>query len=312
MNHSLNNLEKRNTGYKLIFIGSIDPRIATQEIQIYFQKLGLPIEIKNETAIRRKNYLIGKTTNMSTFDFLTKKLTKHRIKEFVLTTAEFLTGAERLKRDKEEAERKLFIGNLRSNTRNSELRDFFSHYGNVKTAYVKDPPRKGKSLKFGFVTFEKKESVENILAIRNFYFKGRKIIIKRFISKRIEMGNNPKNNLFKKKNFDENWGKNENLLVDKINIEKKKFNDNLSFTGYNDLDFIRERDNIFNYHPQRPNKRSFENFESESYNQKRLLELIDFDHMKNYQEVLRFNPQRVCITNEPNWSFNPGNRFIHH
>lgn len=68
---------------------------------------------------------------------------------------------------------------------NKELNEFFSQFGNVRVAYVKNPGKKKSkgTFRFGFVTFEDEEVADEMVEIKFFRFRGKKIFTKAFKAK---------------------------------------------------------------------------------------------------------------------------------
>jgi len=59
-----------------------------------------------------------------------------------------------------EAVKKVFVGGISQDTRDSHLRDYFSQYGVVQTASVMTDKITGNSRGFGFVVFESADAVD--------------------------------------------------------------------------------------------------------------------------------------------------------
>lgn len=83
-----------------------------------------------------------------------------------------------------EMERKLFVSNLPSNTKDLELYNFFECFGSLTKAYMVRNRQDGSCKKFGFVVFEQVDDLEEILASQKpIKFKGRKLTIKKAVDR---------------------------------------------------------------------------------------------------------------------------------
>lgn len=77
--------------------------------------------------------------------------------------------------DSEIEELKLFLGGLSWDTSKQDVQDYFGKYGTVKFASVKMDMETGRSRGFGFVVFEEKTAVDQVLEEKIHKIKGRDI-----------------------------------------------------------------------------------------------------------------------------------------
>jgi hypothetical protein len=83
-----------------------------------------------------------------------------------------------------EMERKLFVSNLPSNTKDLELYNYFESFGALTKAYMVRNRQDGSCKKFGFVVFEQVADLEEILSSQKpIKFKGRKLTIKKAVDR---------------------------------------------------------------------------------------------------------------------------------
>eukprot|EP01103_Thecamoeba_quadrilineata_P000694 TRINITY_DN10606_c0_g1_i1.p1 TRINITY_DN10606_c0_g1~~TRINITY_DN10606_c0_g1_i1.p1 ORF type:complete len:359 (+),score=38.85 TRINITY_DN10606_c0_g1_i1:118-1194(+) len=74
--------------------------------------------------------------------------------------------------------RKIFVGGLSINTTEEEFKNYFEQFGNVMDAQIMLERETGRPRGFGFVTFEKEESVEKVL-LHNHEISGKTIEVKK-------------------------------------------------------------------------------------------------------------------------------------
>lgn len=80
--------------------------------------------------------------------------------------------------------RKIFVGGLLPEITTSELTAYFSQYGHIEDSIVMKDRASGKARGFGFVTFEKEESAENVMKnYENHFLRGKWIECKRAVAK---------------------------------------------------------------------------------------------------------------------------------
>lgn len=200
--------EKDSESEMMIYIGSIDPRLTFNAIEKYFRDLGLKISLQKNRKKKTKHFLLGKTKDEKTFNYLTKIKKEHSIEGGGFTTDALLTGEQKILRDVEESKKKIFVENLPTGVTDDELKDFFQKFGPVKAAYTKKRLKKyeiddGEII--GFVIFFNEEDVLKMLnQSTSTYFNGTKIFIRPFKpkwtkasigEKRIEFSEEEKNSL---------------------------------------------------------------------------------------------------------------------
>ena len=88
---------------------------------------------------------------------------QHRLNKTEDDDAEGGDEGNALKNAEDENERKIFVGGLSWESRESDLKEYFEKFGAVESVTLKLDPMTGKSRCFAFVVFESKESVGKIL-----------------------------------------------------------------------------------------------------------------------------------------------------
>ena len=76
------------------------------------------------------------------------------------------------------ANKQLYVGNVSYRATESELRDFFSDFGEIETIRVIKDRRTGRSKGFAFITFIDLDSATNALAAHEQDFNGRALIVR--------------------------------------------------------------------------------------------------------------------------------------
>lgn len=175
---------------KMVWIGEIDPRIRFEQVRKFFLSRGLKLQFNTRNRDKTKNYLVVTALDSTSFHYLTQIEKEHSIRGLTFKTDVYLTGNKKYEKDAEEARRRIYVGNLPAKTKNNDLRNFFSQFGKVKTAYVKNPGKDRKANKrtfrYGFVTFVEANLTETLIKTKFFNFKGKKIFVRGFNAKRTE------------------------------------------------------------------------------------------------------------------------------
>ncbi|XP_013772700.1 heterogeneous nuclear ribonucleoprotein D-like isoform X1 [Limulus polyphemus] len=140
-------------------------------------------------------------------------------------------------------DRKLFVGGVSWDTQTSDLKDYFSKYGEVTDVNIKTDPNTGKSRGFAFVTFASQESVDAVLKDTTHSVKGKQIDPKRAKAKpglkKIFVGgldpDMPESDI---RAYFEQYGKVETieLPIDKVKNQRRQF----AFITFESEDAVKE------------------------------------------------------------------------
>lgn len=230
---------------KFIYIGAIDPKLERGDIIEYFTENNLRVSFLPNKKKRSKNYIVVSTKDPKTYDFLTLVKKIHKVKGLKFTTDEYLTGKDKVKKDADEAKRKIYVGNLPPGTLANEIKDFFSRFGLIQTAYIssKNNINSGENFRntedqfyfFAFVIFENEKSAINATNVELLNFKNHKISVKPFKLKWTRH--------LKKKNKKVSFDRNDFYLKDEKHIpdQDKQFHHNFKkdSLSYNEANLLR-------------------------------------------------------------------------
>lgn len=90
---------------------------------------------------------------------------------------------EEANRIEKESRTKLYVGNLPKSANNLDLWNHFKQFGKLAYSYVITNPKTKKSKGFGFVIFDKRNSMDKALAKKGQRIKGKVISMKPFLNK---------------------------------------------------------------------------------------------------------------------------------
>ena len=164
-----------------LFVGGLNYLSFQEDIKSYFETFG---HVTKCTLLVDKN--TGKSRGFAFVNIfdpeekLEKKIfsRKHEINGKIVDVKIAVEGQDRV--DMLDATKKIFVGGLDPDVRDDDLKEFFEKYGPVKDSPVILDNNRSASRCFGFVTFEYKETVEEVLKKGNrFYMKGRLIDVKK-------------------------------------------------------------------------------------------------------------------------------------
>ena len=163
-----------------LFVGGLNYLSLRDDIKSYFETYG---------KVESCSLLTDKVTGISRgFAFvsirdpnkvLEKKILsrKHEINGKIVDVKIAVEGKKR--EEMMDSTKKIFVGALEPSVTQEDLIEFFSKYGKVKEASVLFDNNRNASRCFGFVSFEDKKTVEQLVQENKFYIKGRKIDVKK-------------------------------------------------------------------------------------------------------------------------------------
>lgn len=167
-----------------VFLGSLHPSIQFYEIVYLLRKKGFDVELNREKSRTKKRFCVLNLTSPEQYQaLLTDRHKVHFIRDHKIEVEMFLEGDLQIPKNEDLMKRKIYVGNLPRNISDQELQQFFSQYGSVKAAYVKNRKSK-KTFRFGFVEFFNKNSASKIMELKKVPFNGKNVFIKEFKSKK--------------------------------------------------------------------------------------------------------------------------------
>ena len=176
-----------------LFVGGLNYLSLRDDIKSYFESFG---KVQSCSLLTDKN--TGKSRGFAFVsikdpqNILEKKILsrKHEINGKIVDVKLAVEGKKR--EEMLDSSKKIFVGGLDPNVKNDDLRDYFSKYGPVREACVLFDNNRGASRCFGFVTFEKKETVERLVKNNNYSIKGKPVDVKQALPKSMQKVQNIK------------------------------------------------------------------------------------------------------------------------
>jgi RNA recognition motif-containing protein len=165
---------------KKLFIGGLPSSTTSDNLKSYFSQF---CQIENCNIIYDKQ-----TSRSRCFGFLT--LSKNSSISKILSMKHMIDGKkvdcrQAFPREKKQKSgtQKIFIGGLQSEVTTCELLQYFSRFGAITDSIVMKDKLTGKTRGFGFITFARDSSAEQVLSQKNHYIKGKWIDCKPAVAK---------------------------------------------------------------------------------------------------------------------------------
>jgi len=163
-----------------LFVGGLNYLSLRDDIKSYFETYG-----KVESCSLLTDKVTGRSRGFAFVSIrdpnkvLEKKILsrKHEINGKIVDVKIAVEGKKR--EEMMDSTKKIFVGALEPSVTQEDLIEFFSKYGKVKEASVLFDNNRNASRCFGFVSFEDKKTVDQLVQENKFYIKGRKIDVKK-------------------------------------------------------------------------------------------------------------------------------------
>jgi RNA recognition motif-containing protein len=167
-----------------LFIGGISARSTTPDIVDYFSTLGQVKSVKlkrHRQHGRCLGYGYVELKNKSTYQrILANK--DHVIQGRGVEVKRMLNKEQISKAAQNERRRKIYVGNLCTDTTNEVFKKYFSQFGKVSNAFIIKKPGSFESRGFGYITFAQEKTMHQVLSLSH-VIDGSELLIESYISR---------------------------------------------------------------------------------------------------------------------------------
>lgn len=186
-NRELESTSPNSVQYKM-FVGGLAKWITEEDLTEYFSKYG---EVKKAKILKERNSGNSKGFGFVFFKFkegLTSSLKfpkKHVIKGRIVDCQEALgLACERdQKKYSQMNRRRVFIGNVSKAADDSDLTEYFSKFGKLKSAYLLKDYKENYTRRYGFIVFRDIAPAVEVVKMREHLIKGKIAICEEYKSK---------------------------------------------------------------------------------------------------------------------------------
>lgn len=179
------NNDRRTEQFRKLFIGGLTPQTTEMKLREFYEQWG---EIVDVVVMKD-----GRTSRSRGFGFITYKepemvdaAQSHRPHEIDGKTVEAKRAMPREDSNSPESHmtvNKLFVGGLKKDVTQEDLREYFKNYGNIIDCEVVAWKESGESRGFGFVTFDDYDPVDKAILYKPHHISSSRADVKKALSK---------------------------------------------------------------------------------------------------------------------------------
>ncbi|CAL4075274.1 unnamed protein product [Meganyctiphanes norvegica] len=168
-----------------LFIGGLDYRTTDDSLKEYFEQYGEIVDVvvmKDPKTKRSRGFGFVAFSQAYMVDEA-QKSRPHKIDGRSVDTKRAVPREEIGKPESGITVKKLFVGGVKDDVEEDDLRDVFSDFGEVSTVSIPTEKESQKKRGFAFVEFEDYDAVDKACLHKNIQVKGKRVDVKKALSK---------------------------------------------------------------------------------------------------------------------------------